>query len=165
MLMICIIITILLIFADQLIKYWAVTDLKALGTIPIIQDVLHLTYSENRGAAFSILTGRTEVLLIVTVAMLAILFYMVFAKKITHKLAVSSIFLIISGGIGNLIDRVSREGNFVVDYIDFRLINFAIFNLADICIVCGTILLMLYFIFIEGKSENNISEEGHDKND
>ena len=165
MLMICLVMTILIIFADQFIKYWAITDLKSVGTIPIIQDVLHLTYSENRGAAFSILSGKTEILLIVTVIMLAFLLYMILAKKFTHKLAVYSTSLIIAGGIGNLIDRAFREGNFVVDYIDFRLINFAIFNLADICIVCGTILLMLYFIFIDGKSEQNISEEGHDKND
>ena len=161
MLIVCLAMAVILIGLDQLIKYWALTQLQPISTIPIIQDVLHLTYSENRGAAFSILTGKTELLILISIVLLLMLAYMLFSKKITHPLGIFSTCLVISGGIGNMIDRVFRPGNFVVDYIDFRLINFAIFNLADICIVCGTFLLLFYLIFIDGKQE--VAKTGENK--
>ena len=70
----------LLVVLDQLIKAWAIYSLQPLGTIPLIPNVLHLTYSENRGAAFSILTGHTELLLVVTGLMLAGLLYLLLSK-------------------------------------------------------------------------------------
>ena len=157
----CLILSVILIIADQLIKAWAFTDLQAIGSIPLVQDVLHLTYSENRGAAFSILYGRTELLMIVNTLLILVLLYILLSKKMAHPLAVFSTTLIISGGIGNMIDRVIREGSFVVDYIDFRLINFAIFNFADICVVGGVALLLVYMIFIEGK-QGKEGSENHD---
>ena len=157
----CLILSVILIIADQLIKAWAFTDLQAIGSIPLIQDVLHLTYSENRGDAFSILYGKTELLMIVNTLLILVLLYILLSKKMTHPLAVFSTTLIISGGIGNMIDRVIREGSFVVDYIDFRLINFAIFNFADICVVGGVALLLVYMIFIEGK-QGKEGSENHD---
>lgn len=162
MLPVCLVAAALLIGVDQLIKHWAFTELQQVSTIPLIQDVLHLTYSENRGAAFSILYGKTELLMIVNTILIVVLLYVLLSKKLKHPLAMSSLSLIISGGIGNMIDRVIHEGSFVVDYIDFRLINFAIFNFADICVVCGTILLMLYFIFEEKLIKPVQSEESHD---
>ncbi|MBQ9969520.1 MAG: signal peptidase II [Oscillospiraceae bacterium] len=157
--------SVILIIADQLIKAWAFTDLQAIGTIPLIQDVLHLTYSENRGAAFSILYGKTELLMIVNTILIVVLLYILLSKKLTHPLAVFSTTLIVSGGIGNMIDRLIREGSFVVDYIDFRLINFAIFNFADICVVCGVALLLFYMIFIEGKESKTTVKEGSENDD
>ena len=170
MLSACLILSVVLVIIDQLIKNWAFTELQAIGTIPLIQDVLHLTYSENRGAAFSILYGKTELLMIVNTILLLVLLYLLLSKKLTHPLSVFSTTLIISGGIGNMIDRLIREGNFVVDYIDCRLINFAIFNFADICVVCGTALLLLYMIFVDGKEEKkkaaeNQPEEGSENHD
>lgn len=161
------ILSVVLVIIDQLIKNWAFTELQAIGTIPLIQDVLHLTYSENRGAAFSILYGKTELLMIVNTILLLVLLYLLLSKKLTHPLAVFSTTLIISGGIGNMIDRLIREGSFVVDYIDFRLINFAIFNFADICVVGGTALLLLYMIFFDGKKEiaEKQAEEGSENHD
>ena len=97
----CLILSVVLIIADQLIKAWAFTDLQAIGTIPLIQDVLHLTYSENRGAAFSILYGKTELLMIVNTILIIVLLYILLSKKLTHPLAVFSTTLIVSGGIGN----------------------------------------------------------------
>ncbi len=161
----CLILSVVLIIADQLIKAWAFTDLQAIGTIPLIQDVLHLTYSENRGAAFSILYGKTELLMIVNTILIVVLLYILLSKKLTHPLAVFSTTLIVSGGIGNMIDRLIREGSFVVDYIDFRLINFAIFNFADICVVCGVALLLFYMIFIEGKESKTTAKEGSENDD
>lgn len=139
-----------LTFIDQLIKKWAATSLIKVGTIPLIKDVFHLTYVENYGAAFSILQNKTILLIIITTIALLLSAYLLIFKKITDKVLISGIALVISGGIGNLIDRVSR--GFVVDYLDFRLINFPVFNFADICVVCGTGLIVFYMLFLEDKN-------------
>ncbi len=149
MLAVCLLTAAVLVGIDQLIKHWAFTQLQLLDTIPLIQDVLHLTYSENRGAAFSILYGKTELLMVMNSILLLVLLYLLLKKKIPHPFAMGSLTLIFAGGVGNMIDRFIREGSFVVDYIDFRLINFAIFNFADICVVCGTFLLLFYMLFEE----------------
>lgn len=154
-----------LVLVDRLIKHWAVTQLQPLSTIPLIQDVLHLTYSENRGAAFSILNGKTEFLMVVNTILLLVLLYILLTRKMKHPLAMVSISLMFAGGLGNMIDRFLYPGHFVVDYIDFRLINFAIFNFADVCVVCGVGLLMLYYLLIEGKEEKKAGPEGSEGHD
>lgn len=141
---------VLLVAIDQLTKFWAYSSLRMTDTIPLIENVLHFTYYENTGAAFSIMTGRTYLLAIVTGLVILIGIYCMLTKRIEGKLLNFSVALIIAGGVGNLIDRVFR--GFVVDFIDFRLINFPVFNFADICVVLGTGILMIYFLFIEGHS-------------
>ena len=156
MVSVCLILSVGLVVIDQLIKHWAYTDLQAVGTIPLIQDVLHLTYSENRGAAFSILYGKTELLMIVNTILIFVLLYLLIAKKVTHPLGMGALTLMIAGGVGNMVDRLMYAEHFVVDYIDFRLINFAIFNFADMCVVCGVGLMMIYYLFIEGREEQKL---------
>lgn len=147
-----------LIFADQWIKNWVVATLSNTPTVPLIQDVLHLTFCKNYGAAFSILQGKTVFLVVITSTVLLALLFLLLTRRIQSKMLISSISLIIAGGVGNLIDRVMREGNYVVDYIDFRLINFPVFNLADICICTGTGLFLLYMLFIEPKERQTNHE-------
>ncbi len=132
---------------DQISKYLAVAFLKPIGTLPIIKNALHLTYSENTGAAFSILRGKQLFLISITIlAMLFMLGYLYKWSQVDGQHWQKMCFaLIIGGGIGNLIDRI-RIG-YVVDFIDFRLINFAIFNVADSFIVVGVIALMTLLIF------------------
>lgn len=134
------------IIADQVIKLWAISSLKSLGTIPLIDEVFHLTYVENHGAAFSILQNKTIFLIVITSVALLIAAFLLFKGKIKGTILQTSVALIISGGIGNLIDRI-RLG-FVVDYLDFRLINFPVFNLADCFVVVGTFLLLFYELFL-----------------
>ncbi|MBQ4504537.1 MAG: signal peptidase II [Firmicutes bacterium] len=117
-------------------------------TIPVIDGIFHITYIHNYGAAFSILEGKQGFLLIVTgIAMAAILGYMVIAqiKKKTNPMELWSLALILSGGIGNFIDRV-RFG-YVVDFFDFRV--WPIFNVADIAVCCGCGLLVFYVLIWE----------------
>lgn len=156
----CLAIGALLVVVDQGIKYWAVEVLQPISTIPLIQDVLHLTYRENKGAAFSVLEGKTTFLMIITSVMLLAMLYLLLKKKIDQPTLIVAFTLIISGGIGNLLDRAFRPGGIVVDYIDFRLINFAVFNFADICVVTGTCLFALYVLFIEPHLEKKKLEEG-----
>lgn len=141
----------LLIAADQLIKAWALHSLKAVDTIPLIQGVLHFTYVENRGAAFGILQGKTAILSAITGVFLGLMILALLLKIIKKASMVWTFSLIIAGGIGNLIDRVFR--GFVIDYIDFRLINFPVFNLADCCVVIGIFVLLIYQVADEFASK------------
>ncbi len=137
----------IVIALDQLSKYLVVIYLKPQKSIALIEDVLHLTYSENTGAAFSILRDKQQFLVIVTMlAMLLMTGYLFkWSQTSGNLLQKICLALIIGGGIGNLIDRIRLS--YVVDFIDFRLINFAVFNIADSFIVVGSIGLLLLVLF------------------
>lgn len=157
MVIIALITALVLIGVDQAIKQWALDTLAQVDTIPLIQDVLHLTYVENYGAAFSILQNKKWFLIGVTSLIAIGAIVLLLSKKLKSNLAIWSVALIIAGGVGNLIDRIGR--GFVVDYIDFRLINFAVFNFADCCVVVGTILLAIYILYFEGKDKHLAKEK------
>lgn len=135
----------LLVGVDWLLKQLAIQYLSPVTTLPIWDGVLHLTYHENTGAAFSILRGHTELLVAVTAVALVAIVVFLLVKKPKSRFLVCSLALILAGGVGNLIDRLTQ--GFVVDYIDFRLIHFPVFNFADCCAVIGTILLIGYLFF------------------
>ena len=142
-------IILLLVGIDQLSKILALKYLKNVESIPIIQNMFHLTYVENRGAAFGMFQNNQIIFVIVAlIASIYGLYYL--HKNKVNILGKVSILLIISGALGNLIDRV-RLG-FVVDYFDFRIIWEYVFNIADVFVVVGTILLCIYIIFYEEKS-------------
>lgn len=132
------------IFLDQITKYLTILYLKPIDTLPLIPDVIHLTYLENTGAAFGMMKDARWLFMIVsTVAIVGILVYL-FWKRPTSKLECVSLSLIVGGGIGNMIDRTLL--GYVVDMIDFRLINFAVFNVADSFVCVGAGLMILYLI-------------------
>lgn len=132
---------------DQFSKYLAVIYLKGQASIPLIQDVFHLTYAKNTGAAFSILQGNQLFLKGITgIVMIALTIYLFMAiRKKGQILMKISLAFILGGGIGNFIDRVRLD--YVIDYFDFNLINFAIFNVADSFVVVGTCILGYLLIF------------------
>ena len=139
-----------LIGIDQFSKYLALKYLKGVSSIPIINDVFHLTYVENRGAAFGLFQNNQIIFVVVAmIACIVGLYYLY--KKDLNLLAKSSIILLISGAIGNMIDRVKL--GFVVDYFDFRIVWEYVFNVADIFVVVGTILLCIYILFFEDKEQ------------
>ena len=139
------------VFLDQLTKYLTVLHLKPIDTLPIIEDVFHFTYVENTGAAFGMMKDARWVFMITsTVAIVGILVYM-FRRTYVKKekmpwIEALSLSLIVGGGIGNMIDRTVL--GYVVDMIDCRFINFAVFNVADsfVCIGAG---LMILYLFVE----------------
>ncbi|OSB10997.1 signal peptidase II [Paraclostridium bifermentans] len=135
-----------LIGLDQISKFLAVKYLVNIGSIPIIKDIFHLTYVENRGAAFGMFQNNQIVFVVVALAACIFGLYYLYKKQL-NLLGKSAIILIIAGAIGNLIDRV-RLG-FVVDYFDFRIVWNYVFNVADVFVVIGTILLCIYIIFFE----------------
>lgn len=143
---------------DQLTKLIATVFLKKLDTLPIFEGVLHLTYVENRGAAFGILKDAPWVFNTFSVLAIIFLIGFVFLGHAESKLYTVSCLMIAGGGIGNMIDRISV--GFVVDFIDFRLIDFAVFNIADsfVCVGAGLLILALILEIVKetkkGESEN-----------
>ena len=155
MLFVFIILTVCVIsdFFSKMLAY----HMFRLEEIPVIKDVLYFTYVENRGAAFGILQNHRWIFITVTIlAMIAIIVYIAW-KEPKNKMLLVSLALILGGGIGNLIDRISLS--YVIDFIDVRLIHFHVFNIADICVVCGCILLCIYILFFDGK--NGETEDGN----
>ena len=137
------------VFIDQITKYLTIFYLKPIDTLPIIQDVIHLTYVENTGAAFGMMKdSRWVFMLVSSVAIVGILGYMVYhiwiKKRPMHWAQALSLSFIVGGGIGNMIDRTLL--GYVVDMIDFRLINFAVFNVADSFVCVGAGIMILYLI-------------------
>ena len=135
---------ILCLAIDQLSKIYIANNFTIGQTAPIINRVFHITYHRNSGAAFSLFSGMTVFLTIVTALIICGLLAYVFIKKPKSSLALMSFTLIISGALGNLIDRIFRGS--VVDFLDFRLINFPIFNIADCFVVVGGVLLFVYVL-------------------
>lgn len=141
------IIFILGMLLDYGTKIWAIRALKDQQDITVIEGFFDFSYLENRGAAFGIFQGRVYLLAAVTVVIMAVLFVMYQKTKKKTKLLTISTALILTGAIGNLVDRL-RYG-FVVDFISWHWKNtyyFPTFNVADICITIGTGLLILYII-------------------
>ncbi len=148
----------LLIGADQLIKVWAVNELSGAGISKQFikighTEIVNLTYTENTGAAFSIMSGKQWFTIgFAAAAMIVFIIYIIKNYK-NSKPAMIFSTMVVSGGIGNLIDRI-RVG-YVVDYIEVKLFRFAIFNFADICVTVGVALLLIYCLFISSREKKN----------
>lgn len=142
-----------LIFIDQMSKIWASAALRYQNGISIIKNVFELQYLENQGAAFGILQNRQGIFVVITLAALVLLTYVYF-KMPTGKryipMKVCYVFLM-AGAVGNFIDRVSQ--GFVVDFFYFRLIDFPIFNVADIYVVAAVAGLLFFILFYYKEEE------------
>ncbi|NMM61405.1 signal peptidase II [Clostridium sp. P21] len=140
-------IIILGLILDRITKLWALKELSQTSGVVIIKDFFGFFYLENRGAAFGILQNKVMLLSIVTsIVMLSIIYYIVKYKP-TSKILRISLALIISGAVGNLIDRIFYK--YVVDFITVHykdIYYFPTFNIADTLVVLGTILLAIYLI-------------------
>ncbi|WP_017296405.1 signal peptidase II [Geminocystis herdmanii] len=134
------IVAIIALVLDQITKYLILLNFENIGdTIPLWQGVFHLTYVQNTGAAFSFFQGGASWLrwlsLLVSIALMIWAWVEKFSK--TEQLAYG---FILAGAFGNGIDRFLF--GYVVDFLDFRLINFPVFNIADVCINIGIIFLI-----------------------
>ncbi len=139
------------VFLDQLTKWLTVINLELGETFPVIEGVFHFTYRQNTGAAFSLFDKpdqRWIFMTISTVAIIAMLVYLAINRNKSKLLCVALSF-VVGGGIGNMIDRCLLK--YVVDFIDVRLINFAVFNVADSFVCVGVGLLALYIILDEAR--------------
>ncbi len=151
-----VIFSVLFLVADQITKYLVKTSFFLGETREFINGFIDFVYIHNRGGAWGVLQGKTWILLVITALMLAVcLFIMIKYRK--NKLLFWSLALVLSGGIGNMIDRIFRDGN-VIDFLHFEFFpQFPVFNIADCAVVLGAGLLILYFIidFLKEKNEKN----------
>lgn len=142
------VIVLFLTVLDQLTKRLAVIHLKDQPAIPLIKGVLELRYLENRGAAFGILQNQKGILLIVSVLFIGVILFFLNKVPDTPRYAILHVLAaaVIAGGVGNMIDRFRQS--YVVDFIYFSLIDFPIFNVADIYVVTATILVFVLLLFV-----------------
>ncbi len=127
-----------IVILDQASKIMALKYLKNIDGIPIVKNILHFTYVENRGAAFGILQNQKWIFIFITIAIIG--FIIIYFKKDRYypKTMMIGLSLIVGGAIGNLIDRIIY--GYVVDFIDFRI--WPVFNIADSAIVIGQVLVI-----------------------
>lgn len=140
---------------DQISKWLVQNYLKPVGDLPIIKDVLHFTYVENTGAAFGMLKDQRWIFMVIsTVAIVLIVGYMIIARKSIDMLSGTALGLIVGGGVGNMIDRIVL--GYVTDFVNFELIDFAVFNLADsaVCIGAGLLVLAVIISIVKEASED-----------
>lgn len=147
----------LMVAVDQMIKLWATVNLAPVGSMPLIPGIVELRYYLNDGAAFSILQGKQTFLIFFTgIALLAVAVYLLFRKP-KKNLEYIGWLLVLGGGIGNFVDRVTNQE--VVDYINLLFMDFAIFNLADILLCTGIGLLILSLVLEEVAARRGRSKE------
>ena len=158
----------LLIGLDQIVKFLITSHMALYDTIPVIKQVFHITYIQNKGAAWGSLQGKRYFLLAITILVLAFLvyFYVRMLKLNRYKdLRILFIFVFCTEyQAWNL----ARRLGYVIDMFDFRLINFPVFNVADIYVTCSMIILLVFILFkykdnelddLFGKSKKDSEQE------
>jgi signal peptidase II len=133
-----------IIALDQVTKWLAVIYLQGEPSFPLWQDVLHFTYARNEGAAFGILSDQRWVFMVFSTVAIIALLAVLFIYRPKSRYVQITLAMIIGGGIGNMIDRFAL--GYVIDFIDFTLIDFAVFNVADSFVTVGAFMLMGYLI-------------------
>ncbi len=138
---------VLLVVLDQFTKHLAVTHLMDKDSIVLIPGVLELTFLKNRGAAFGILQDQKVFFVMIAIMILLVIAYVLFQLPLEKKYTFLQIILVMiaSGAAGNMIDRLAND--YVVDFISFVIINFPIFNVADIYVTVSTFLFIILFLF------------------
>ena len=161
--------SILLIVIDQLTKVWVRGNLSLGGSAPFLPHVLELTYVQNTGAAFSFLAGADLTWLLAIVSLIAtvviaLALWRDFFPGFWGRLSLS---LLLAGAAGNLIDRAIL--GYVTDMFQTVFMDFPVFNVADICVVCGGALMIVYVLFFYERdhrteaSAPNARSDSHDE--
>lgn len=131
---------------DQITKFLISTNLNGESCIPVLGGLFNIRFVENSGAAWSILEGKTWLLVAISLVIMVICIFMLAKKTYGSKLMFWAVSIILAGGIGNLIDRIFRGGK-VVDFIEFGFWKtFPVFNVADIAVCVGAGIIILVFI-------------------
>ena len=151
---------------DQISKYLAVLFLKGGGTVNVIPYLIDFIYVENPGAAFGSMTNQRWLFMVMsTVAIIGIAAYLSVARP-KSPLLHYSLLMIMTGGIGNMIDRIALK--YVVDFIDFAFFDFPTFNVADCYVTIGSCVMVLWMILDiirDEKAKHTARAEEKDTND
>ena len=144
--MIPVFIVIISVVLDQISKYIVSSNMEIGESFGLVKYILNITYWRNSGAVFGILKDHRWVFMIASIiaiiAMTAVLIY--FIKNKSFMWMQAALALILGGGIGNMIDRLSQ--GYVVDFLEFDFVNFAIFNIADSCVTVGCVIFIIFMI-------------------
>lgn len=145
------ILAVALVGLDQLVKFLIRSNLSLGEGVPFLPHILQLTYYQNTGAAFSIFEEHTWILTLISAAASVLLIVLLVKKVFPHPFGMVSLAVVLAGAVGNLIDRLFL--GYVTDMFQTLFMNFPIFNVADMCIVCGGIAFCVYFLLFQGKEE------------
>lgn len=159
------ILAVVLVIADQVVKLLIRSNLALGESVPFIPHILNLTYYQNTGAAFSLFREHTWVLTLISAVVSVALVAVMVRRVFRHPAGQTILAVILAGAVGNLIDRALF--GYVTDMFQTVFINFAVFNVADCCLVCGVIAMMIYVIFFYDRLEKAPAgqEAGHDAAD
>ena len=152
-----------LVALDQLVKYLVVQNIPLGHHVPFLPYTLDLPYVQNTGAAFSLFNEHTWILTLISLVMSVILAVALVKKFFRHPLGRVCLALLLAGAVGNLIDRLFF--GFVTDMFQTTFISFAVFNVADICVVLGGIAFCVYFLFFYDKLEKGETPHGDSASD
>lgn len=143
--------------ADQLIKYYVDIYLKNRAPFVVIKNILQFNYLENDGAMMGFMSGKTTLMSVLAIICVAVMLFVIFSGIIKDRVDYWCCLFMISGGLGNIIDRVLR--GYVIDYIEVLFVDFYIFNFADCLITVAAFVLIFYQIYLIHK-ENKIKKAG-----
>ena len=154
-------ISLVIIILDQLTKYLTASNLDLGQTINLIPNVLSLTHVQNTGASWSIFEGQMVFFYLVTILVVAFLIYLLHKEGKKSALLATAIVFMIGGALGNFIDRLFHQ--YVIDMIQVDFMSFPIFNIADIALTTGVILMLVAVLYDEymmkGGEEGWLKEE------
>lgn len=159
--MLCILLAAVCVAADQALKLWVSANIPLGGVKPLIPGVMSLTHLRNTGMAFSLLSGHTWILAVISAAVAALLIWLIFRGRFTRweKICMA---LILGGAVGNLIDRLIN--GYVVDMFKTEFVDFAVFNLADSFIDVGALIFCVLYI-VRTVREDRAKKEREDGDD
>lgn len=148
-----------LIAVDQIVKFLVRTYIPLGGSVPFLPHIMDITHFQNTGAAFSLFEEHTWILTVVSAVAAIVLLVLILRKRgLRHPAGRCILALLLAGAVGNLIDRAAF--GYVTDMFRTLFMNFAIFNVADICLTVGCVLLILYVIFCYDRLEKSRKEQG-----
>ncbi len=154
--MLAAVITAVAVLLDQISKSIVVNGLPLYGEARFIPGVLSFYHTRNTGAAFSMLSDRRWVFMLLSCVAIVAITVMLYFWRSRHVLLTVSLSMILGGGIGNMIDRIVN--GYVTDFFRVDFVDFAVFNIADSFITVGAVLLGVYIIFFEPKVERRLAE-------
>ena len=154
--MLAAVITAVAVLLDQISKSIVVNGLPLYGEARFIPGVLSFYHTRNTGAAFSMLSDRRWVFMLLSCVAIVAITVMLYFWRSRHVLLTVSLSMILGGGIGNMIDRIVN--GYVTDFFRVDFVDFAVFNVADSFLTVGAVLLGVYIIFFEPKVERRLAE-------
>ncbi len=136
---------ILMVFTDQLIKYFVDFFLKPVSVKVLIPKILQLHYFENDGAMMGMMSGKTELMTVASIICMIGIIVILLSGKFKFGFDYICLVFMAAGGLGNIIDRVFR--GYVIDYIEVLFVDFYIFNFADCLVTCSAFLIVFYELY------------------